>query len=416
MAPLSLIISDAGRDALVDAENGDTDPIVIAEIGLSEAAVVAAPTLELLNGEFKRIDTFAGQSISPTVIHMTAQDVSDDAYELRSIALYLADGTLFAAYGQDDPIFTKVSIAVFLVAFDVAFNADVAASIEFGDASFLYPPATETIKGVAELATQAETDAGADDQRTVTPLKLKVRLDAALAALSATLTAAIDAVEAAATAAIDALSTATTNALNTLAARTITGGGLATGGGDLSANRTITVAAASLAETDAGAIGDKAVVPSALANILANIAALLARTITGGGLVTGGGDLSANRTLTVTAASGAEIATGTENGKAVTPAAIAGVPQSASQHIGLGGAIVKMGTVSTAASATTPVTFPVGFPTACDQVLCTPLGDEDNGDEPDETWWRSAMSSTGFSISRQGDGPTISFAWVAWGR
>lgn len=33
--------------------------------------------------------------------------------------------------------------------------------------------ATETIKGIAEIATQAETDAGTDDERIVTPLKLK---------------------------------------------------------------------------------------------------------------------------------------------------------------------------------------------------------------------------------------------------
>ncbi len=34
------------------------------------------------------------------------------------------------------------------------------------------PPATETQQGIAEIATQAETDAGADDSRIVTPLKL----------------------------------------------------------------------------------------------------------------------------------------------------------------------------------------------------------------------------------------------------
>jgi hypothetical protein len=33
-------------------------------------------------------------------------------------------------------------------------------------------PASETAKGIAELATQAETDAGTDDLRIVTPLKL----------------------------------------------------------------------------------------------------------------------------------------------------------------------------------------------------------------------------------------------------
>lgn len=34
------------------------------------------------------------------------------------------------------------------------------------------PDATETVKGIAELATQAETDAGVDDSRIVTPKKL----------------------------------------------------------------------------------------------------------------------------------------------------------------------------------------------------------------------------------------------------
>ena len=33
-------------------------------------------------------------------------------------------------------------------------------------------PASETALGIAELATQAETDAGTDDERIVTPLKL----------------------------------------------------------------------------------------------------------------------------------------------------------------------------------------------------------------------------------------------------
>ena len=41
----------------------------------------------------------------------------------------------------------------------------------------LLDAAAEGTSGVLELATQAETDAGTDDARAVTPLKLKVRLD-----------------------------------------------------------------------------------------------------------------------------------------------------------------------------------------------------------------------------------------------
>lgn len=46
----------------------------------------------------------------------------------------------------------------------------------YGDEINIYggnPSATETVSGIAEIATQAETNAGADDQRIVTPLKLK---------------------------------------------------------------------------------------------------------------------------------------------------------------------------------------------------------------------------------------------------
>jgi hypothetical protein len=42
--------------------------------------------------------------------------------------------------------------------------------VSFGTAA---AAASETVAGIAELATQAETDAGTDDLRTVTPLKLK---------------------------------------------------------------------------------------------------------------------------------------------------------------------------------------------------------------------------------------------------
>lgn len=42
--------------------------------------------------------------------------------------------------------------------------------VTFGTAA---PAASETVSGIAELATQAETDAGTDDLRIVTPLKLK---------------------------------------------------------------------------------------------------------------------------------------------------------------------------------------------------------------------------------------------------
>jgi hypothetical protein len=49
--------------------------------------------------------------------------------------------------------------------------------------------ASETVQGIAELATQAETDTGTDDARIVTPLKLQTRLAAFAQPLDSDLTA-----------------------------------------------------------------------------------------------------------------------------------------------------------------------------------------------------------------------------------
>lgn len=54
-------------------------------------------------------------------------------------------------------------------AVNVTLDTTVLAFISFGTAS---PGASETTAGIAELATQVETDAGTDDLRIVTPLKL----------------------------------------------------------------------------------------------------------------------------------------------------------------------------------------------------------------------------------------------------
>lgn len=263
MPALQLTLTTAGLDALVDAQSGATDPISITELGLANAAFTAAPTLEALPNEFKRIDSVAGVAAAENIIHMVAQDSSADIYSVYGVGLFLADGTLFATYAQPDPIVVKVSIASFLIAFDVAFFDAVDAAIEFGDASFLYPPATETTKGVAELATEAEADAGVDAQRIMPPNLVKRVVDAA----AATLNAAITAIDTAQTAARTAAVTAINASIATLTGRTITGTGLATGGGDLTANRTIGVEAASAAELQAAVIANKAVTPASFGGL-----------------------------------------------------------------------------------------------------------------------------------------------------
>ncbi len=106
-----------------------------------------------------------------------------------------------------------------------------------------------------------------------------------------------------------------------LKTRTIGVAGLATGGGDLTADRTITVPAATDAEAITGTVIAKAMTPAAdKAALNARVGPIEARTITAAGLAVGGGSLSADRTITVPVATDAEAINGASAAKAMTPA------------------------------------------------------------------------------------------------
>ena len=169
----TLTITAAGRAALVNAAHDGTAPVRIASVGVSPQAFTATPATAALPGEVKRIATLSGDVVAADTIHLIVRDETDASYTVRSLALYLADGTLFGAYGQATVIVEKSAQALLLLAIDVRF-ADIAASqISFGDANFLNPPATTDRVGVVELATLDEARAGNDAIRAVTPATAK---------------------------------------------------------------------------------------------------------------------------------------------------------------------------------------------------------------------------------------------------
>ncbi|MFW2445991.1 MAG: gp53-like domain-containing protein [Qipengyuania pacifica] len=366
--PITLVLTSAGLDALVNAQSGGTDPIMITQMGISDQAFVPAPTLEIVPGEFKRIGTVSGQSVSETVIHLTAQDRDSDTYDLKGFGLFLSDGTLFAIYSQPEPIIRKTSIGTFLFSVDVAFADTDAGAIEFGDATFLYPPASETVKGVAEIATQDEVDDGTDDERFVTPLKLaKI-----IAQLVGGFTSATEAAEGV----IELATQAETNA-GTDDRRAITPRKLAT--------RLATILQAITAEQNARAFGDDGLQAAIDGEVSGRTAAdgdlqnlinaLRARTITGSGLVTGGGNLTANRTLQVLAASAAEARAESVSNKALTPQSLAGFGRLYGQNgyatlPGTGGLIIQYGQFSISTNSSRYVSWPIAFPEACYSAVC----------------------------------------------
>jgi len=205
-------------------------------------------------------------------------------------------------------------------------------------------------------------------------------------------------------------------------ARQILGGGLVTGGGSMAADRTLTVAIATAAETLAGIINNKAVTPASLASVLALLAAAVpgARQILTAGLATGGGALTADRTITVPKATAADVMAGTDDAKAVTVAALWGTLRSIgpSGHILLPGTpiVVMWGSGTHNVSHASKVyNFPTSFPAACWHVFTSLYGDPDTNDESDEFFYVSSRSQATFTGTTGGDNASFPFGFLAIG-
>ncbi|MBX9816256.1 MAG: hypothetical protein A4S12_07025 [Proteobacteria bacterium SG_bin5] len=268
--PFTLTFTRAGQEKFIAAQLGDDIDLTVTEVGLTDTAFVVAPTLEAVPGEHRRVGTISGDAVGNNIVHLIVRDDSAAGYGVRGFGLYLSDGTLFAVYGQADRIVEKSTLTSLYFAVDIAFPAGDAVSVSFGDTSFLDPPATTERRGVIEIATGAEAQAGLDAVRAIVPATLKLVLDAFRAAVNAdiaALQAAFAAYQAQLNANFAAFQAATNAAIATITARTITGAGLAVGGGSLAANRTITVPAASAAELRAAADATKAVTPASFGGL-----------------------------------------------------------------------------------------------------------------------------------------------------
>ena len=230
--------------------------------------------------------------------------------------------------------------------------------------------------------------------------------------------------------------------------RTLTAGVGLSGGGDLSADRTFTLDLNELGvETtiDAGDflamvdITDSGSQKITFANLEAalnhdSLTGFVANehinhgsvSITAGTGLSGGGTIAATRTInleqaTTSAIGGVELATdaealaGSDTTRAVTSAGLASnQSKAASGYTELpGGIILQWGTSGSIASNTSAsVTFPIAFPTACQNVQLT-LIDAGVGDTWDPSY--SGVSTTGFTLYNHGTGGSSIYDWFAIG-
>ena len=180
MPTLQLIITDAGRQAIVDATNTGTLPVVLNEVALGTGKWAPDATATQLQAELKRINAVGGLAVADDTIHITCTDDSTDAYALGEFGIYTDGGVLFAIYSDAAGITDKADDALLLLAADAVLTSVPPGSVTVNGIGFSNPPATELLAGIAKVATQPLVDEGLDDQTIVTPLKLAVRLAAAI--------------------------------------------------------------------------------------------------------------------------------------------------------------------------------------------------------------------------------------------
>ncbi len=177
MDKLIFTITDAGRQAIINASNAGTEKVEIKSVGIGSSYYITSPEQTDIHDEIKRITSIGGAVISPDTIHVSAKDDSPDEYVVHTVGLYTDKNILFAVYSRRMPIINKSSATVMLISSDITFKSLDTANITFGDVVFINPPASESVVGVSRFATAEEVEEGLDPAIAVSAKRLKGELD-----------------------------------------------------------------------------------------------------------------------------------------------------------------------------------------------------------------------------------------------
>ncbi|MGJ8514672.1 hypothetical protein R84981_001131 [Carnimonas sp. R-84981] len=169
MAELKMIITDKGKAAIKSALEAGKN-IEITQAGFGSEGYTANGKQTALKKQIKRVASVAGDSPSSNMLHIDVKDESTDSYTVKEVSLYLKDGTFFAVYAQKDAIVEKAAAAIVLLTLDIAIDDIDATKFTFGDATFSEPPATTTTRGVTMLS-DSVSDKATDKAATANAVK-----------------------------------------------------------------------------------------------------------------------------------------------------------------------------------------------------------------------------------------------------
>lgn len=175
---LILTITDAGRQALINADNTGTLPLTISQIAVGSASYTPSKTQTALVNEIKRLTTFGGGPVAADTLHVTIQDSSSDSYSLGEFGLITNTGVLFAVCSDDaDFILEKNSQGILLLSADTKVTTIDIDNLSFEGTNFLLPPGTNLVAGVLKLADTPTALAGTNNNQAMTPLTTKAVID-----------------------------------------------------------------------------------------------------------------------------------------------------------------------------------------------------------------------------------------------
>lgn len=141
------------------------------------------------------------------------------------------------------------------------------------------------------------------------------------------------------------------------------------------------------------------------------------RRVTGGGLATGGGDLAVDRVVTVAKATPAEVSAATRDDVAVTPVGLAGLVgvrgTGNTMILQLGSAVVQVFRATAQGNRSTVITLPETFPTQCVGALCN--GGAQDDDAQDNFPYVSGVGTSSISVFNA-RGQALPITIVAFGR
>lgn len=176
MTTPNVIITNAGLQALINAEQTGTDAVKLSKVIYSSEAINASTASVLSDIDpddiVATLTSVSGTITGEHTIHISAGDASDNAYTVKTIGIVTDDDVLFAVISSDSGLISKIATTQAYVSFDMELTQGNPAYIEFGDTNFLNPDASVSVKGIAMLATSAEAIDGVNETKIITPKTL----------------------------------------------------------------------------------------------------------------------------------------------------------------------------------------------------------------------------------------------------